>query len=189
MTPEPIMSQTVDEAVQLADEPLYEVVDGQRKELEPMGAKQTLLASELCSLLREFAREKNLGIVVNEMLFLLDEAENLQRRPDVAYVSYARWPDDSVDSSAAWNVVPDLAIEVISPTNTADEVHRKLTEYLVSGVEAVWVIHADPGHVYVYDSARNGKLLERADTLDGGKVLPGFELPLETLFAVTKRPD
>jgi len=183
------MSQTLEQTPQMVDEPLYEVVDGERKELEPMGALQNLLASRLGQWLGNFAEEHNLGVVVNEMLFLLNEGSRLQRRPDIAYVSYSRWPEDTVDSSAAWNVVPELAIEVISPTNTADEIDRKTTDYFEAGVQLVWVIHTETGHVYVYSKSHSCQLLERTDTLTGGDVLPGFELQLETLFAVATRPD
>jgi len=183
------MSQTLEETPQLLDEPLYEVVDGERKELEPMGAMQNLLASELCSLLWEFTRRENLGVVVNEMLFLLNEETKLQRRPDIAFVSYSRWPEDTVDSSAAWNVVPDLAIEVVSPTNSFNEVERKIADYFDSGVQLVWIIEPEIGLVSVFDSPDGSRRLKRTDTLDGGRVLSGFELQLETLFAVTKRPS
>ena len=110
-----------------------------------MGAMQTLLASELCTFLRGFTRDNSLGVVVTEMLFLLNEQTKLQRRPDIAFVSYSRWPEETVDSSAAWDVVPNLAVEVVSPSNSSDEIDGKLTEYLEAGVELVWVIHPISG--------------------------------------------
>jgi len=173
----------------LGDEPLYEVVDGQRKELEPMGAIQVLLAFELAYHLRHFARQQGLGVVVTEMLFLLDAQRDLQRRPDVAFVSYPRWPRETVPDEAAWNVVPDLAVEVISPTNRADEVDAKLVDYFAAGVRLVWVVYPESGRVYVYDSPNRAGVLERSDELDGGDVLPGFRLPIETLYEALTRPE
>jgi hypothetical protein len=67
----------------------YEVVDGVRVEREPMGAFETVLASWLCHLMNTFAAGKKLGLAVNEILFVLNAARDLQRRPDVAFVSYA----------------------------------------------------------------------------------------------------
>ncbi len=85
--------------------------------------------------------------------------------------------------------MPDLAVEVVSPSNSADEIDQKLTDYFDNGVKLVWVIHPESGHVYVYDSPRGCLRLERADSLDGGDVLPGLELKIDTLFAVATRPD
>ena len=111
-----------------------------------------------------------------EMLFVLDEARNLQRRPDVAFVSYPRWPDKKVPSTAAWDVVPDLAVEVISPTNSAEEIETKVTDYFAAGVQAVWVLYPETGHLHVFDSSRSCTVIQRSEEVDGGAVLPGFKL-------------
>jgi Uma2 family endonuclease len=165
----------------------YEVIDGVRVEREPMGAFETVLASWLCYLLNSFAAGKKLGLAVNEVLFVLHAARNLRRRPDVAFVSYARWPTPVVARESAWNVVPDLAIEIVSPTNLAEEIDRKITDYFQSGVRLVWVFYPDSGRVYVYQSPTHVSIAERTDTLDGGEVLPGFRLPIIRVYdAVTK---
>ena len=112
----------------------YEVIDGIRMEREPMGAFETVLASWLCHLLNSFAAGRKLGLAVNETLFVLNASRNLQRRPDVAFVSYTRWPAAVVARESAWNVVPDLAVEIVSPTNLAEEIDSKVTDYFQSGV-------------------------------------------------------
>src|SRR5262245_49483383 len=105
-------------AAPLVDEPLYEVVDGRRVELPPMGVYPTRIASILDHHLGPFATSHGLGIVVVEMLFLIDRATGLQRRPDVSFVSTASWPlRRPMPKDAAWDVVPDLGIEVVSPTD------------------------------------------------------------------------
>jgi Putative restriction endonuclease len=114
----------------------YEVVNGVRVEREPMGAFETVLASWLCYVVNSFAAGNKLGLAVNEVLFVLNAARTLNRRPDVAFVSYARWPTSVVAREAAWNVVPDLAIEIVSPTNLAEEIDRKITDYFQSGMAA-----------------------------------------------------
>ncbi|HJT76993.1 MAG TPA: Uma2 family endonuclease [Gemmataceae bacterium] len=162
---------------------LYEVVNGQRVELPPMGAYETDLASVLTQLLGAFARAQNRGRVEAEMLFLIDQAAELQRRPDVAFVSYERWPRNRrVPRTAAWNVVPELAIEVVSPSNTAEGSVVKVQEYFRAGVQRVWVVFPDIEQVYAYDSPTAVRILVRSDELDGDPVLPGFRLPLATLF-------
>jgi Uma2 family endonuclease len=109
----------------------YEITDGVRVEREPMGAFETVFASWLCHLMNTFAAGKKLGLAVNEVLFVLNAAHSLNRRPDVAFVSYARWSTPVVAREPAWNVVPDLAIDIVSPTNLAEEIDRKITDYFV----------------------------------------------------------
>jgi Uma2 family endonuclease len=70
-----------------------------------------------------------LGLAVYEVLFVLNAARNLNRRPDVAFVSYARWTTSIVAREPAWDVVPDLAIEIVCPTNLAEDIDRKITDY------------------------------------------------------------
>jgi Uma2 family endonuclease len=167
----------------------YEVVDGVRVEREPMGAFETVLASWLCYVINSFAAGKKLGLAVNEVLFVLNAARALHRRPDVAFVSYARWPTSVVAREPAWNVVPDLAIEIVSPPNLAEEIDRKITDYFQSGVRLVWVLYPDSGRVYVYQSPTHVSIVERTETLDGGEVLPGFRFPVAQLYEAVTKPE
>jgi Uma2 family endonuclease len=118
--------------------------------------------------------------VISETLFVLDRDADLKRRPDVAFVSRTRWPGRP-QQTEAWDVIPDLAVEVVSPTNTADEVLEKIDEYFRFGVRLVWVIYCEPLQVYVYRSAKDVRVLRPGDDLEGGDVLPGFRLPIDTL--------
>lgn len=173
----------------VADEPLYEVLYGERKEQEPMGALQVTLANVLSHHMLTFALQNKLGLVVTEVLFILDEQQNLKRRPDVAFVSYPRWPDKTVPNAEAWNVVPDLAVEVISPSNLAEDVEAKIAQYFEAGVRLVWVLYPETGHLHVYDSARKSRILEASEEVDGGDVLAGFRLRIQDLFDAVKKPD
>ena len=167
----------------------YEVIHGVRVEREPMGAFETVLASWLCHLINSFATGKKLGLAVSEVLFILDAPGGLKRRPDVAFVSYAHWPAAVVAREAAWNAIPDLAVEIVSPTNLAEEIDSKITDYFQAQVRQVWVIYPDSGRVYVYQSPTRVTVLERADTLDAGDVLPGFRLPIAQLYEAVTRPE
>jgi Uma2 family endonuclease len=105
------------------DEPLYEIVNGQRVDLPPMSAYATWLASRLRGRLWPYAEDKGLGTFVTEMLFVLDAEHNLRRRPGVAFVSTARWPlDRALPETGDWDVVPDLAVEVISSNDVFKDV-------------------------------------------------------------------
>jgi Uma2 family endonuclease len=166
----------------------YEVIDGVRVEREPMGAFETVLVSWLCHLINSFAVSRKLGLAVNEVLFILDVHRDLRRRPDVAFVSYARWPEPVVARTASWNVIPDLAVEIVSPTNLAEEIDNKITDYFRAGVRLVWVFYPDSGRVYVYQSPTRVTVSERTDTLDGGEALPGFRLPIEQVYEAVTKP-
>ena len=168
---------------------LYEVINGHITEQEPMGAFAVALASELAFFLRIFARQHNLGLVVTEMLFTLDAERDLQRRPDAAFVNYNRWPEATVPRASAWNVVPDLAIEVVSPTNTAEQIDEKIVDYFAAGVRLLWVVFPETARIYVYSSANETKVLERTDELTGGDVLPGFRLQIAELYSGLQKPD
>ena len=167
----------------------YEVVDNQVRELPPMSARETHFASRLVRLLGPFAWNQGLGEVEVEQLFLIDRARNLQRRPDLAFVSFERWPRGKpVPATQAREVIPNLAIEVISPTNSAYEVIEKLDDYFASGVQRVWVIYPLHAKLYDYESPTSVRILTRSDTLTGVDVLPGFELPLAELFEAPIEP-
>lgn len=177
------------DAASIDDVERYEVIDGVRVERESMGAFETMLASWLCHLLNGFAASQKLGVAVSEMLFVLNVSHRLQRRPDVAFVSYARWPTPVMARESAWNVVPDLAVEVVSPTNLAEEIDNKITDYFQAGVRLVWVLYPDSGRIYVYQSPTQVSIVERTGTLDGGEVLPGFRLPIAQLYEVVTKPE
>ena len=170
-------------ATTLEPEGLYEVIHGVVVEKPAMGAFETWIASELFGWLRSSAEVRRLGRIVSKMLFCLDAAAVLKRRPDLAFISYQRWPRDrAVPRTAAWDVVPDLAVEVISPTNLASAVLAKVVEYFHYGVRSVWVVYPLEEQVYVYDSVTSVRILTRADRLTIPSILPQFELPLENLF-------
>src|SRR6266850_1064210 len=91
----------------IRDEPLYEVIQGQRVELLPMGAYETDIAFVLGAYLWHFASANKLGRVEVEMLFRLALPDSPERRPDVAFVSYQRWPHSrKIPRTPAWEVTP-----------------------------------------------------------------------------------
>jgi Uma2 family endonuclease len=167
----------------LADDMLYEVVDDQIVELGPMGAHEIWLATELVVHLMNFAKQHQLGRAVQEMLFDFTAMVQRKRRPDAAFVSYERWPRQRrVPHAEAWEVVPNLAVEVISPSDRGDDILDKVAEYFRIGVECVWVIFTSQEQVYIYESPTQVRILTRADELYGEPVLPHFRLPLAALF-------
>ncbi len=162
---------------------LYEVVNGEVVELPPMGAFEVDLASMIHAALHYFAVTQKVGRAEVEMMFTLDAARKLKRRPDVAFVSFGRWPRKKrIPRAEAWAVVPELAVEVVSPSNTAGEIVGKVHEYFQAGCLRVWVVYPEQEQVYVYQSPTQNHILTRNDELDGEDFLPGFRLPIANLF-------
>jgi Uma2 family endonuclease len=160
-----------------------EIIDGKRVRLPPKTVYSVLLGSELAFHIGRFTDSKQLGRIAIKGLFHL--SANRDRRPDVAFVSYQRWPQTrSVPRrDNAWDVVPNMATEVVSPTDSVEELEKKIDEYFKAGVELIWVVYPTQNTIHVRHSPTQTKALTITDTLDGGPVLPGFRLPLVELFA------
>ena len=163
------------------EEPLYEVIEGKIVEMPPMGTFPVEVASILHEWLGPFVRQGRLGRTIIEALFRIDE--DTQYRPDLAFISHERWPiSRRSPNRRPWDVIPDLPVEVISKNDTAWEVLTKVRTYFEAGSRAVWLIYPNLEVIHVYSSFTQIRILTRADILDGGDVIPGFSLPLETLF-------
>jgi Uma2 family endonuclease len=165
-----------------------ELVDGTLVE-KPVGTIESFLAAILIRILSSYASAKKLGLVSGEQgpyrLRL-----GLVRMPDVAFVSWNRIPCDVNDLPAIAPVVPNLAVEVLSDSNTAAEMERKLREYFSAGVELAWIFDPRARVVAVHRSpGPPDTVLSEADTLEGGGVLPGFEMRLADLFDELRRPS
>ena len=162
---------------------LYEVVDDQVVELAPMGAYEVRLATMLTARIETFAQQHQLGRAMQEMLFDLTVATGRKRRPDVAFVSVDRWPlTRRIPRTEAWEVIPNLAVEVVSRTDSVDYIVDKIAEYFHAGVERVWVVFPSQEQIYIYDSPTSVRILTRTDELSGDPILPHFRLPLVELF-------
>ena len=177
---------TTDVDVDRINDELYEIVDGRRIEKPPMSVYSVSVASQLIRKLGRIADDNESGEIVGEMLFRLPLKQDAHRnrRPDVAYVSFDRWPlgRPKAIRDNAWDVVPDLAVEVISPYDLAEASLHKILEYFQAGVRLVWVVYPEERQVYIYDSPTQIRVLTTDDTLDGGTILPGFQLRLDRLF-------
>ncbi len=161
---------------------LYELVDGILVE-KTVGTYEAYLAMLLGRLLGNYVAEKRLGIVLGAdgMMRL---APGLVRIPDVSFISWDRLPGRKVPRAPIADLAPDLAVEVISKSNTPQEMQRKLADYFAAGVRQVWyVYHAPRREVLLYTAADEHVVLGEDQQLDGGPLLPGFQLSLPSLFA------
>lgn len=161
----------------------FEIIDGVKVELPPMSADSQVLATRIARHLGNFGVDRSIGEPYIETLFKLPLDEDRNRKPDVAFVPYSRWPKDRrPPSTNEWDVLPDLCVEVVSPSDRADYILDKIEEYFRAGVRLVWVFYPRHELAFVYESPTAVRGLTRADSLDGGVVLPGFKLPLAELF-------
>ena len=165
------------------EDTLYEIVNGQRQETSPMGALASEIASELGGHLWAFAHQHQLGAVFNEMLFAL--TTGLARCPDVAFVAKDRLVAADVlqTDPAHYAASPNLAVEVVSPTNGMTEVLQKVQEYFDAKVQRVWVVLPQQRQVYAFSSPTQVRILTATDELEGEAVLPGLRLPVGAIFS------
>ena len=161
---------------------LAEFIDGRYVE-KNTGAKSSLVSARVMIRVSAF-------VLANKLGELFDAANPCQcfptdptkvRKPDASFVSTARLPATMPDGNL--KVAPDLAVEVISPTDEAQEVEQKVADYRSAGVKLVWLLYPKTKTVLVRRLDRTCAELDETGTLDGEDVVPGFTCPVADLFA------
>ncbi|MGO9467798.1 MAG: Uma2 family endonuclease [Isosphaeraceae bacterium] len=164
---------------------LYELIDGILVE-KGMGFAESVLAGALIEILRKFVIPRNLGLVSTpDGMFRL--FGGLVRIPDVAFTAWERLPDRKVPKTPIPSLAPDLAVEILSESNTGAEMERKRGEYFASGVRLIWEVDPEARTVAVYTPDGLVEILGASQQLDGRDVLPGFTLDLGKFFAELDR--
>jgi Uma2 family endonuclease len=179
---------TEDDVIKMLGAPrkrICELIDGVLVE-KPMGFKESALAVVLGSSLQDFAKPMNLGLVAGP-----DGTIRLWpgrvRIPDVAFISWDRIPGRRMPDKAIPEIAPDIAVEILSESNTKKEMEIKRDEYFRVGVRLVWEVDPEARTVAVYTSPADVTILGQSAILDGGFVLPGYTLPLADLFSELDR--
>jgi Uma2 family endonuclease len=157
-----------------------ELIDGVLVE-KRTGLYESMIAVAIASAIRAFVIPRKLGLVSGEG-GTTQILPSLVRIADVAYFSRHRL-GDALPEGPVPLLVPDLAVEVFSASNTPKEMDRKRREYFDAGVRLVWCVDIKARTVTVYTSPENPQIFTEEQSLDGGDVLPGFTLPLAPLFA------
>jgi Uma2 family endonuclease len=166
---------------------LFELVDGVLVE-KVMGYWESVLAVELGRLLGNFAERRKLGTIAGEA-GMLRLSPGLVRIPDLSFISRARLEHHRRARDPILPLAPDLAIEVLSEGNTSREMARKISEFLASGCQLVWLVDPRNRTVTVHTPLTEPAVLTEKQSLTAGSVLPGFRLPLRKLFAVLDEPQ
>lgn len=154
----------------------YEYIKGELIPMPPTSVEHGYISVNLSSLLHLYVRENQLGRVVSETGFRVGERVLI---PDIAFISSNRLPDDQ---SKASPVPPDLAVEVVSPSDPFQRIHEKVFAYLEAGTQLVWVLEPRAKSVAVYRSETGFNLLSPNDTLSGEEVIEGFTCQVAELF-------
>ncbi|MEX0717076.1 MAG: Uma2 family endonuclease [Planctomycetaceae bacterium] len=178
---------TVDDVIAAEREDrICELIDGVLVE-KTMGWFESRIAVALITILEEFLDEHDLGLVLGADGTLRILPKQV-RVPDVCFISWERFPNRRLPKQTPIpNLVPDLAVEVLSDGNTPKEMDRKLRDYFKAGVRLVWYIDPPTRTAEAYTSLDDVKRISARGTLDGGDVLPGFRLSLKKLFSRAER--
>jgi Uma2 family endonuclease len=159
---------------------LCELIDGVLVE-KAMGYYESLLAAVLIEVTGAFVIKKHLGIVLGEGGLMRVRPKQV-RIPDVAFYAWEHFPDKLLPQGQILNLVPDLAVEILSPTNTKKEMARKRREYFAGGAKLVWEVYPDKHLVKVFTAPKDATTVDEGGTLEGGTVLPGFTLSVREWF-------
>ncbi len=184
---------TIDDVVELQGwdgkrDRKYELIDGELIEMSPANLRHAWLASRIDRSIGNYAEERELGFSFVEGGFSPPGDRHTLLAPDVAFVSKGRLPQPIPQTFAGF--MPDLAVEIASPSNTAAELREKATRYLRNGTELVWLLYPESKSAEVCRLDEDDQLTIESvgieGKLEGRDLLPGFELPLRALYRGAK---
>jgi Uma2 family endonuclease len=187
-TSKPRKIYTADEVWQFAlQDQHFELIDGELFPMAPSNLRHGRIAGRIAIKIGAYALERQLGeVYVAEPGFLLPNGSILV--PDVAFVATAHLPPEN-DTPGFDQAIPDLAVEVVSDSNTKVEMHQKVQLFFGNGSRQVWVVYPRSKTVYVYSAPDKVLILQGDSVIDVGDVLPGFTLPLREIFGRLDKPQ
>ena len=160
----------------------YELVKGELRKMSPAGSEHGAIIVNVTVLLGQHVKANKLGVCFGaETGFKMASDPDTVRAPDVAFVRRERVLESGIPKKF-WPGAPDLAVEVLSPGDTLDEVEEKVEDWLAAGTRAVWIVSPKRRSVTVYRSMTEVTRLSEADELDGGDVVPGFRCKVSEIF-------
>jgi Uma2 family endonuclease len=181
---------TIEDLWQLSHAPEYdemrlELNEGELIVMSPASGKHGVIAMRFALPIGTFVNVHQLGfITAAETGYILYQnpdpnGKNIVRAPDVGFIASERLPDGLPDGYVPF--APDLAVEVVSPNDDADDLQLKIQQYLRYGTRLVWVAYPKSQTVVAH-TPTSVSTFGISDTLDGGNVLPGFTLPVRDIF-------
>ena len=172
---------TAEEFWQLPNSEHLELVRGEVRDIMPPGGRHGEVALALGTLLRIWSKQGAGGYVAVESGYVLGGNPDTLRAPDVSYVRAERVPPGG-SPDTFWTIPPDLAVEVVSSSETANEVQAKVQDFLLAGTPLIWIVYPPIGTVIVYTADGSGRTYKGDDVLENQDVLPGFSCKVSDLF-------
>jgi Uma2 family endonuclease len=174
---------TADELLRLPDDGCrYELIRGELRRMPPAGSEHGAIAINIGVVIGQFVKTHGLGVVFGaETGFKLASDPDTVRAPDLAFVRRERIPPEGMPQGC-WPGAPDLAVEVVSPSDTYTAVEEKVREWLDAGTRLVLVVTPRTRTVTMHASQTQVTRLTESDLLTGGEVLPGFSCRVAELF-------
>jgi Uma2 family endonuclease len=160
----------------------YELVKGEVRTMPPGGSEHGAVGIRLSTPLAQHVEAHRLGVVFGaETGFILSRDPDTVRAPDIAFVRQERIPRAGLPKTY-WPGAPDLAVEIMSPSDRVFEVDEKVEEWLVAGTKMVWVVNPRQRTVTVYRPDATPVVLSKNDQLDGQDIVPGFSRRVADTF-------
>lgn len=157
-----------------------ELVDGTLVQ-KTVGYEESEIAVLIATMFNNFILPRKLGIVLG-VAGTLRIVPGRYRAPDVSFIPRKSFPGGKRPKDPIPSLVPALVVEVLSKGNTKKEMEGKLREYFTGGAKLVWLVDPKKRNVRVYTSRTDFETRGETDSLDGGSVLPGFQLAIRQLF-------
>src|SRR5258708_29268459 len=182
---------TVDDLWQLSHDDVerdvpqrYELDEGELIVMAPTGNEHGLIAAEILRRVANFVVDNDLGeVTAAETGFVLyknpAKDKDIVRAPDVAFIAKARLMPTI---EKFYTIAPDFAVEVVSPSDTAQQMRRKADQYLQAGTRLIWVVYPGERFVDVFQPGHDIHTFRGEDVLEGGDVLPDFTIAVNDLF-------
>jgi len=164
----------------------YELVAGELRTMSPTGGTHGMICARLAAVLWQHVEAHDTGVVFGaECGFKLASNPDTVIAPDAAFVLHEKMAMvENMDKFLPF--APDLAIEVLSPSNTFSEIDEKIELFLAAGTNAVWIINPRRRTVTIYQSNNAPRILTEDDVLGGDDILPGFQYKIAKLFITGK---
>ena len=178
-----LQRSTASELFEMPDDGFrYELVKGELRKMSPSGCEHGAVIFNFSLLLGQHIKANDLGQGFGaETGFKIASDPDTVRAADVAFIRRERIPEAGIPKNF-WATAPDLAVEVVSPGDTYNEVNEKVKDWLDAGTRAVWIVNPRQRVVSVYRSVKDVTVLAEGDELDGGEVVPGFRCQVSEIF-------
>lgn len=172
---------TAEEIERLPEDERFELIRGERREVSPTSGRHGSMQVRLGARLFPWAEAKQSGELYSETGFLITRDPDTLLAPDLAFVRAEHvLPEANQDGFLAQ--IPDLVVEIVSPSDSHSEVVDKVMTYLRAGVTVVWEVDPRRRRIIVWNNDQTVQELKPGDIVGGGNILPGFQLPVADLF-------